>query len=392
MRTTHSPITPGTVQARTQFTLQKHLRLPDHGWKCTAGVLWTVLLYAAARITSLAAACAALRDAPSDSAAHDALLAGLPDFAELQRRLNRALQGDRPKALRRRRQPVAIDLTLIPYHGRHLHDPQEVYRSQPKSGTTHFPAYATAYVIRHGLRFTVGLTTVYRGEALAEVIQRLLAQVAKAAVRPRYWLLDRGFCSVEVLRYLQAGRRRFLMPLPRRGRKADHPTGPSGTQVFTTWKRSGWGRYTLTNAQKQKATVAVCVRCRNRRGERGRRGREALLYAYGGGWQPSSYRWVQQTYRSRIAIATSYRHLHQARSRTCTRDPLRRLLYVGIALVLRNVGVWLHWQVLAQRRRGGRRVCLERLRLRQMLRWLQHVAEFRLGIRDEIAGQHPNTT
>jgi putative transposase len=391
MRSPYSTITPGTVQARTQFILQRHLRLKDHGPKCRAGVLWTVLLYAAARITSLAAACVALRDAPSDTAAHDALLAGLPAFAELQRRLNRALQGDLPKALRRR-QPMAIDLTLIPYHGQHLHDEKEVYRSQPKSGTSHFHAYATAYVIRHGLRFTVALTAVYQGEALADVLQRLLAQAAKAGVRPRYLLLDRGFCSVAVIRYLQAGRRAFLMPLPRRGRKADHPKGPSGSQVFAAWKKSGWGRYTLSNAQKQKATVAVCVKCRNRRGERGRRGREALVYAYGGGLRPSSYRWVQQTYRSRFAIETSYRQLHQARIRTCTRDPRLRLLYVGIALVLRNVWVWFHWECLAVPHRGGRRVLLSRLRLRQMLLWLQHVAELRLGIRDEIAGQQPNKT
>jgi putative transposase len=391
MRSPYSTITPGAVQARTQSVLQTHLRLKDHGPKCRAGVLWTVLLYAAARITSLAAACAALRDAPSDTAAHDALLAGLPAFAELQRRLNRALQGDLPKALRRR-QPMAIDLTLIPYHGQHLHDANEIYRGQPKSGTTHFHAYATAYVIRHGLRFTGALTAVYHGEALADVIQRLLAQAARAGVRPRYLLLDRGFCSVEVIRYLQAARRAFLMPLPRRGRKADHPKGPSGSQVFAAWKKSGWGRYTLTNADQQKATVAVCVKCRNRRGERGRRGREALVYAYGGGLQPSSYRWVQQTYRRRFAIETSYRQLHQARIRTCTRDPLLRLLYVGIALVMRNVWVWLHWECLAEPHRGGRRVVLSRLRLRQMLLWLQHVAELRLGIRDEIGKQPPNTS
>jgi putative transposase len=122
-------------------------------------------------------------------------------------------------------------------------------------------------------------------------------------------------------------------------------------------------------------------------GERGRHGREALVYAYGGGLRPSSYRWVQQTYRSRFAIETSYRQLHQARIRTCTRDPLLRLLYVGIALVLRNVWVWFHWECLAVPHRGGRRVVLSRLRLRQMLLWLQHVAELRLGIRDEIAGQ-----
>jgi hypothetical protein len=390
MRTTYSIVTPGTVQAQAQFVLQQHLRLKDHGPKCTANVLWTVLLYAAARVASLAAACAALRDAPSDTAAHDALLAGLPAFAELQRRLNRALQGDLPKTLRRRRQPLAIDLTLIPYHGQPLHHVSEIYRSQAKSGTTHFHAYATAFVIRRGLRFTVALTAVRQHEALAGVLQRLLAQAAKAGVRPRYLLLDRGFCSVAVIRYLQASRRPFLMPVPRRGRKADHPRGPSGTQIYATWKKSGWGRYTMTNARREKATFAVCVKCRNRRGERGRHGREALVYAYGR-LQPSSFRWVQQTYRSRFAIETSYRQLHQARIRTCTRDPWLRLLYVGIALVLRNVWVWLHWACLARRHQGGREVDLSQLRFRQMLLWLQHVAEFTLGVWDQLDHKPLNT-
>jgi putative transposase len=42
-------------------------------------------------------------------------------------------------------------------------------------------------------------------------------------VRPRYLLLDRGFYSVSVVRYLQAARYPFLMPVPAKGRKADHP-------------------------------------------------------------------------------------------------------------------------------------------------------------------------
>jgi hypothetical protein len=225
-------LTPAAVRAHTQLLCQKHLRLADHGPKCTAGVLWAVLLWAASRISSLAAACAALRGAPSDSACHDALLATLPALAELQRRVNRALRGDLPRCLRRRRQPLAIDLHLVPYHGRPLHEEGEVYRSAARDGTTHFHAYATCYVIRRGLRFTLALTAVRRGEPLQGVIRRLLAQAAKASVRPRYLLLDRGFCSVGVLRSLQAGRRAFLMPLPLRGRKHDHPRGPSGSRVF----------------------------------------------------------------------------------------------------------------------------------------------------------------
>jgi Transposase DDE domain len=384
MRQHHYTVTPAAVRAHTQLLCQKHLRLADHGPKCTAGMLWTVLCYAACRISSLAASCTALRDAPSDSAVHDALLATLPETHELQRRVNRALQGELPPCLRRRRQPLAIDLHLVPYHGLPLRDEREVYRSAAKDGTSHFHAYATAYVIKKGLRFTVALTWVQRGEPLPEVIRRLLQQAAKAGVRPRYLLLDRGFCSVAVIRYLQAARYAFLMPLPLRGRKLDHPKGPSGSRVFGAYQRSGWSNYTLTDAKKRKARVAVCVKCRNLRGERGKHGRQALVYAYGGGLKPSSYRWVKETYRSRFAIETTYRQLGQARIRTCTRDPLLRLLYVAVALILRNVWVWLHWEVLATRRRGGRRVDTNRLPFRAMLLWLQHWAEACLGVRDEI--------
>jgi putative transposase len=366
--------------------------LADHGPKCTAGVLWAVLFYAAARITSLAAACAALRDAPSDTAVHDALLATLPAFAELSRRLNRALQGDLPKALRRRRQPLACDLTLIPYHGQPLHDDNEVYRGKAKSGTSHFHAYATAYVIKKGQRFTVALVSVRKGDALVDVLWDLLRRAARAGVRPRYLLLDKEFCSVEVIRYLQAARHAWLMPLVARGNKADHPKGPSGSRVFHGWKRGGWSRYTMTNAGGKKATFAVCVKCRNLRGERGKRGkhgREALVYAFGGRLRPSSPLWVKETYRSRFGIETSYRQMNQARIRTCTRDPLLRLLYVGVALILRNLWAWLHWEVLAHPHRGGRRLDLGQLRFRAMLLWLQHHAEQLFGIHEEISAQRP---
>src|SRR5262249_17332616 len=211
--------------------------------------------------TSLSDACQSLRDAPSDGAARLALIATLPDFAELQPRLNAALAGNLPRALRRRPQRLAADLVLIPYHGQPLHDPEEVYRSQAKSGTSHFHAYATLYVIRQGYRFTVALTAVCRGEPLEEVLKRLLHQAGPAGIRCRLLLLDRGFCSVGVIRYLKAARHPFLMPVICRGRRLDDPRGPSGTNVFLTWERSGFGTYVLHDAQKRPARVSICVKC-----------------------------------------------------------------------------------------------------------------------------------
>jgi IS4 transposase len=112
------------------------------------------------------------------------------------------------------------------------------------------------------------------------------------------------------------------------------------------------------------------------------------VYASGGGLKPGSYQGVKETYRTRFAIETTYRQLQQARITTCTRDPLRRLLYVAVALILRNVWVWLHWQVLAERRRGGRRVDTNRLTFRAMLLWLPHWAEQCLGVRDEVHAKY----
>src|SRR5512143_1233276 len=136
----------------------------DYKKKTSAQFLWSLLLAAAARITALSDACQRLDEAPSDETARKALMATLPNYATLQRQFNAALAGHLPKALRKRLQRLAIDLTLIPYHGKPLRDPEEIYRGPAKDGTSHFHAYATAYVVRHGQRYTVALTGVKKSE------------------------------------------------------------------------------------------------------------------------------------------------------------------------------------------------------------------------------------
>ena len=59
---------------------------------------------------------------------------------------------------------MAIDLTLNALHGLPLRVPEEIVRSKPKSGTAHFDASATAYVLHERHRSTVALTAVRSGE------------------------------------------------------------------------------------------------------------------------------------------------------------------------------------------------------------------------------------
>src|SRR5512143_1485932 len=331
MRPPHHILDRRQVHRLAVEPLQAHLKFKDYRRKASAQVLWAMLLAAAARITSLSDACQRLRDAPSDETARQALLATLPDYVTVQRQLNAALAGHLPKMLRKRTQRLAIDLTLIPYHGTPLRDPEEIYRGQAKDGTSHFHAYATAYVVRHGQRYTVALTGVKKGEPLKDVVQYLLRQAARVGVRARSLLLDRGFYSVAVVRYLQQARYPFLMPVVCHGRSPKQTGGPTGSHVFRTWKTSGWSQYTLADAKKRTATVSICVRCRNYRGERQRHGRQALIYA-SWGYRPASPDAVFTMYRLRFGIEASYRQLHEGRIRTTTRRPVVRLLDVGIAL------------------------------------------------------------
>jgi Transposase DDE domain len=383
-------LTPSHVQHHAASLLRSELRLKDFGACCPVATLLAVVFAACCRLGSLFAAARRLAAAPSHETVRQALLYNLSDLDTLERRLNRALTADLPRGLTRRRQHMASDLTLLPYHGRHAHDPRELVRGQAKSGTTHFHAYATAYVVLRGQRFTVALTYVRQGEKSEKVLRRLLQRCAQVGVRPKLLLLDRGFWSVGVLRYLQAARYPFLMPAIGRGRKASHPKGPGGTRVFWSWRRGGWGQYTLQETgQGRKATVSICVHVRPRAGRRGKHGREHLVYAYWG-WKPSpSPRAVSERYRGRFGIETSYRQMNQGRARTCTRNPAVRLFLVGVALLLRNLWVWLHHEVLSTPRRGRRRYRLERLRFKDLLLMLLHEAERALGVCDDVFTERP---
>lgn len=381
-------ITRGSVSQHASELLRTHLRLRDFSPTCSVRVVLSVLFCACSRLCTITAACFGLNGAPSRETIRKAILRHLPTRDELLRRLNRALTADVPRALRRREQQVAIDLVLIPYHGEPMLDLSEVFRSQAKSGTSHFHAYATAYVNYRGQRYTLALTTVDRGEKMQDVLKRLFRRLSQLGVRVRMLLLDRGFWSVAVIRYLQAGRHPFLMPVVLRGRKAAHPQGPSGTRVFAIHKRGGWDEYTLTAADKQTARVRICIHCRNYNGQWDRHGRQTLVYAFWG-MNPSSTQWVRQTYRKRFAIEATYRQVHQGRARTSTRNPLVRLLLMAIALILRNVWVWLHYAVLSTPRQGNCLLHLERLPLKTLLLWLQHQAEDVLGRMDQIPSERP---
>jgi len=374
-------ITKHDVHGCADLWLGAALKLEYQGYKCNGAVLLQILLIAASRVVSIFAACRDLADAPSDDTVLRALYATLPELAELEKRLNRALCTELPKALTKKSRKIAIDLTLIPYHGQPAFDEKEVYRSKPKSGTSHFHAYATAIVVHKGYRFTLALTYVQRGEALKDVVKRLIRLVRKQGVKVKYTLLDKEFCSVEVMQYLKRAKYGFIIAVPVRGRKKKKKNAPATGLRALRKKENGYYWHVFTRQEKGKTKqvkVAICVAGKSYRHKKtGKKKYKKLMYAI---WKVRrTPREIREEYRKRFGVETSYRQMNQARIKTCTRDPRLRLLFVGIALVLRNVWVWLHFRLAKARSSEEPILFFELLRFKEMLLWITQIIQNNFG-------------
>jgi hypothetical protein len=370
------------VQAIAESNLSGTMPLKDVGPKCTARRMWQIVLLAAARMCSLFAACRDLAGAPSDDAILRGLALCLPKRPRtLEQWLQPALTGDLPKALFKRKRRIAIDWHLIPYHGQPDRHANELYHSHPRSGTTKFHAYATACVVDKGHRYTLAVTYLKGNESAVAVLQRLLDRLAARGVKIKTLLLDKQFSANPVLDLLQLRRIPFLTPIVLRGRKPRRKSRRSKRCSNTPrvvklrdFQKQPAGRYSFTWTVKQTSvSFDVVVAYKSYRHHRtGKRRHKKLLYAaWGVRGAPIE---IRELYRSRFGIESSYRQLGQARIRTCSRDPVLRLFFVIVALVLRNIWVWLHFTYFTERKHDPEpKLHLECLRFRRMLNWIAHV-------------------
>ena len=385
-------LTRSEVQANAEDWLDSALQIKYHGTKCSTPMLLKVLLGAAARTASVFATCRGLDDVPTDQTIRNALSATLPeDILELERRLNRGLVTRIPKALYHKSRALAIDLTLIPYHGEPARDAKEIFRGEPKSGTSHFHAYATAVVLHKGYRYTVALRHVEYGESMKNVVQRLLAIVRRQGIKISYLLLDKGFYSAEVIQYLYRAKCPFILPVIVRGRKPKKGKIPPGSLRDLRRRKNGYYPFTLdskpTKKQKEekgkkpiRVKTTICVASKSWKDKKtGKQRRNKQMFVV---WKIRRTPWeIREIYRTRFGIETSFRQMNEAKIKTCTRDPRQRLLFVGIALILRNVWVWLHFRYFTKGKYSAEpEVALECLRFREMLSWIEYIIGKALGI------------
>ena len=193
-------------------------------------------------------------------------------------------------------------------------------------------------VVVAGWRYTLALTWVREKEKPVAVLDRLWEQVKLSEIACKMALLDRDFFTVPVMQWLQEQKLPFLIPVVMRGRKPKRGTKAKGMRSCRGWKA---GSYDYTHrAGKESVDFRLVINYKSYHHHRTKkRAAKKMFFAT---WKVRlSPTEVRDAYRRRFGIETSYRQLNQSRSRTSSRDPLYRLLLVGLSLFLRNLWQWL---------------------------------------------------
>lgn len=359
-RSTTPSLTDETIHSLAMECLVEHLPLTMEGGYSAAD-LFAIMLRAASRGDSIEHTSKRLSGAPSSNAIRYHL-GKWDDMRELDIQVNQALQSKLPDQIRGRSHKLAIDLHLIPYYG----TPSEaeapyIYRSQAKSGTTQFFAYASIYLIRRHKRVTLAVHPVHREETTVAIITGLLSSLTPLKIRVKRLYLDRGFYSVPVIRWLKALNIPFLMPAIIRGKNG-------GTRALLKGRRSYSTRYTLNSQEYGCVTCQMRIVCTYQKGRRGGHGIQWALYVVHR--VTVALHQLHHHYRDRFGIESSYRLKNLSRIRTTSKNPVTRFLFVALAFLLVNLWIYLLWHHVSQTRRGGRRVYREYFSLKTMLELL----------------------
>ena len=298
------------------------------------------------------------------------------NFQELENQLNEALISKLPRRIKKRKLKLAVDLNLIPYYGEPTkHEQDYIYRSQAKNGTCSFYAYASLYIIAKNKRLTIAIVGVKKYYTNVAIITYLLDKINSLNLKIKRLYLDRGFYSSSVIKWLITLDIPFIMPAVRNGK-----TG--GINQYLKGKKSYKTTYTMNQNKDNEITFDLCIICRYGKGKRGKHGIEYLAYVV--------YKvdinldYILEDYRKRFGIETSYRLKNICRIRTTNKNPIIRLLFVGISFLLVNIWIYILWFKISKPRRGGRLVYNHLFNLKQMLAFLSNAVNRIYQVRETI--------
>jgi len=353
--------------------LSHYFDLSADGDVCQTPDLWRVLVTVAARRTYIETICNDLHDAPDSNTVRGYLKAQLTPkrIRAVQRQSNRALASQLPAWLHEHPKDIAIDLHDEPDYGKD-DDPDDpacwVCRGEARDGTTRFYRCATAYVMHRDIRFTLAVEFVHPADDLVQILKRLIRRVKALKIKARRYFLDKGFCGIPTLRWLQAQPDlAVIVAVTIRGK-----TG--GTRALCQGRSSYLTDYTFRSEANGELTVPLAVVRTRRRRRNGSYTVDWLIYALLN-LTGVSLRQVRKLYRRRFGVESSYRLLEQVRGHTTARNAALRFLWMALALLMGNIWIALHWIYLRRPGSGPRRVARRHFTLTQLALFLGRAVE-----------------
>jgi hypothetical protein len=345
--------------------MEKHLSVKTEGYRSTTNETFNLLLKAVAEGSSLEAVCADSCGAMASNTLREQLNTALDGCALRQQEaeMNAALAGAIPAGMPRGGLEVAIDTHDEPFYGKTPELLTYTCSGQAKTGTTHFFRIASAYVIWHEVRLTLALTYVLPEDDLPGVVERLFQRLGHLGLHATVAYLDKGFCSGEILRYLQRTRQAAVLACPIRGKSGGIRGLCQGQGSFTT-------NYTFTDGTHARLAM-VDTRVRDPKTKRKQRKWLAFVLV-NLDWTP---RQVYSKYRRRFGIEASYRLLRQVKVLTNSRNPALRFFLLGLGLLMQNVWVLARWLFTRRPGKGRHKLIPALLRFARFRKLLVRAVE-----------------
>jgi hypothetical protein len=357
--------------------LATYLPLQADGYECTTEAVLDVLVKAASTKQTIEAVCNDLTEMVNAETIRRYINTQITvdDLHELERQVNRALVIGLPRRLWKPRLEIAIDLHDEPFYGQTPELVALACRGEAKQGTTRFFRLATAYVIFKDMRVTLALLFVRPEDELPELVAALLRRLRILGLKIKRLYLDKGFCSIPVLRYVAASGWPAIIACPIRGKQAGTRSlcqGRASYQTQHTFKSQAYGAYTAD------VSVARTYTSHQRSRRTGRRATWLLFVVLNCALPPHT---VRQLYRRRFGIETSYRCMGQVRAWTTSRNPAVRFLLMSLSFILLNLWLELRWRFCqVKQHRGPRRIDTQQFPLQRMLNFLSRAIEHAYGV------------
>jgi len=269
---------------------------------------------------------------------------------------------------------MAIDFHSEPFYGKTARMRDYTCRGEADDGTTYFWRIASLYVIWRSVRITLALTYVLPKESTLSVVKRLLERRAALGFRASVLYLDKGFCSTQVIQYLQDSHESSVLACTVRGK-----TDGDGTRALCKGRKAYRTSHTFSDGTS--ADLAVVPTLKRDKKTKKRRRTWLVYVIIHLDWSAKK---TQQRYRHRFGIESSYRQLGELRAHTNSRNVALRFFFLALALLLVNIWTYLRCHCTRLIGYGPFRLDVKLFRLPRFIAFLRRAIERAFGTIESI--------